>query len=70
MSVCRLTLWTASLVWKACSLQGVINSVRGGNEAYFLLSCLSGNGAKDVAEVLLTLKDKKWADKLDWHVAQ
>ena len=34
------------------------------------LSCLSGNGAKDVAEVLLTLKDKKWADKLDWHVAQ
>jgi tryptophan synthase len=31
---------------------------------------LSGNGAKDVAEVLLTLKDKKWADKLDWHVAQ
>ncbi|KAK6906665.1 tryptophan synthase, beta subunit [Kwoniella mangroviensis CBS 8507] len=32
--------------------------------------CLSGNGAKDVAEVLLTLKDKKWADKLDWHVAQ
>jgi tryptophan synthase len=48
----------------------VINSVRGGNEAYFLLSCLSGNGAKDVAEVLLTLKDKKWADKLDWHVAQ
>ena len=32
--------------------------------------CLSGNGSKDVAEVLLTLKDKKWADKLDWHVAQ
>ncbi|WWC92232.1 tryptophan synthase, beta subunit [Kwoniella dendrophila CBS 6074] len=32
--------------------------------------CLSGNGAKDVQEVLLTLKDKKWADKLDWHVAQ
>lgn len=31
---------------------------------------LSGNGAKDVEEVLLTLKDKKWADKLDWHVAQ
>jgi tryptophan synthase len=33
-------------------------------------SCLSGNGAKDVAEVLLTLKKKEWADKLDWHVAQ
>nr|ODN89905.1 tryptophan synthase, beta subunit [Cryptococcus depauperatus CBS 7841] len=32
--------------------------------------CLSGNGAKDVAEVLLTLKNKEWADKLDWHVAQ
>lgn len=32
--------------------------------------CLSGNGAKDVEEVLLTLKDKKWADRLDWHVAQ
>ncbi|KAL7422815.1 bifunctional tryptophan synthase trp1 [Cryptotrichosporon argae] len=31
--------------------------------------CLSGNGSKDVAEVLLTLKDKKWADKLDWHIA-
>ncbi|ODN99505.1 tryptophan synthase, beta subunit [Cryptococcus wingfieldii CBS 7118] len=32
--------------------------------------CLSGNGAKDVAEVLLTLKKKEYADKLDWHVAQ
>ncbi|WVQ95504.1 tryptophan synthase, beta subunit [Kwoniella sp. CBS 9459] len=32
--------------------------------------CLSGNGAKDVSEVLLTLKKKEWADKLDWHVAQ
>ncbi|KAK8850470.1 tryptophan synthase, beta subunit [Kwoniella newhampshirensis] len=32
--------------------------------------CLSGNGAKDVAEVLLTLKNKEWADRLDWHVAQ
>ncbi|WOO79593.1 Tryptophan synthase [Vanrija pseudolonga] len=32
--------------------------------------CLSGNGAKDVEEVLLTLKKKEWADKLDWHVAQ
>ena len=31
-------------------------------------SCLSGNGAKDVAEVLLTLKKKDMADKLDWHV--
>ncbi|KLT44859.1 tryptophan synthase [Cutaneotrichosporon oleaginosum] len=31
--------------------------------------CLSGNGAKDVEEVLLTLKKKEWADKLDWHVA-
>jgi tryptophan synthase len=30
---------------------------------------LSGNGAKDVEEVLLTLKNKEWADKLDWHVA-
>ncbi|OWZ64219.1 tryptophan synthase [Cryptococcus neoformans] len=35
-----------------------------------IVICLSGNGAKDVAEVLLTLKDKEWADKLDWHVAQ
>jgi len=33
-------------------------------------SCLSGNGSKDVAEVLLTLKKKEWADKLDWQVAQ
>ena len=33
-------------------------------------SCLSGNGAKDVEEVLLTLKKKEWAGKLDWHVAQ
>ncbi|TYJ56139.1 tryptophan synthase, beta subunit [Cryptococcus floricola] len=31
---------------------------------------LSGNGSKDVAEVLLTLKNKEFADKLDWHVAQ
>ncbi|BEJ16478.1 hypothetical protein CspHIS471_0510830 [Cutaneotrichosporon sp. HIS471] len=31
--------------------------------------CLSGNGAKDVEEVLLTLRKKEWADKLDWHVA-
>lgn len=31
--------------------------------------CLSGNGAKDVEEVLLTLKKKEWADKLDWHIA-
>ncbi|WWC72522.1 tryptophan synthase, beta subunit [Kwoniella pini CBS 10737] len=35
-----------------------------------IVICLSGNGSKDVAEVLLTLKDPKWADKLDWHVAQ
>ncbi|AAW41157.1 tryptophan synthase, putative [Cryptococcus deneoformans JEC21] len=35
-----------------------------------IVICLSGNGAKDVAEVLLTLKNKEWADKLDWHVAQ
>ena len=35
-----------------------------------MISCLSGNGAKDVAEVLLTLKNKEMADKLDWHVAQ
>jgi hypothetical protein len=34
------------------------------------ISCLSGNGSKDVAEVLLTLKKKEWADKLDWQVAQ
>jgi len=34
------------------------------------ISCLSGNGAKDVAEVLLTLKKKEWADKLEWQVAQ
>jgi tryptophan synthase len=33
-------------------------------------SCLSGNGAKDVSEVLLYLKKKEWADKLDWQVAQ
>ncbi|ORY26598.1 tryptophan synthase beta subunit-like PLP-dependent enzyme [Naematelia encephala] len=32
--------------------------------------CLSGNGAKDVAEVLLTLKNKEIADKLNWHVAE
>ncbi|ODO09558.1 hypothetical protein I350_03161 [Cryptococcus amylolentus CBS 6273] len=31
---------------------------------------LSGNGSKDVAEVLLTLKNKEFADKLGWHVAQ
>ncbi|WRT70638.1 tryptophan synthase, alpha subunit [Kwoniella shivajii] len=35
-----------------------------------IVICLSGNGAKDVSEVLLTLKKKEWADKLDWHVAQ
>ena len=34
------------------------------------ISCLSGSGSKDVAEVLLTLQKKEWADKLDWHVAQ
>jgi len=39
------------------------------NQTALTYSCLSGNGAKDVAEVLLTLKDKKWADRLDWHVA-
>ncbi|WVQ86066.1 tryptophan synthase, beta subunit [Cryptococcus sp. DSM 104549] len=35
-----------------------------------VVCCLSGNGAKDVAEVLLFLQKKEWADKLDWHVAQ
>ena len=39
------------------------------NEA-LINSCLSGNGSKDVAEVLLTLKKKEWADKLEWQVAQ
>ena len=33
-------------------------------------SCLSGNGSKDVAEVLLTLKKPEWAERLNWHVAQ
>ncbi|KAK4687191.1 tryptophan synthase, partial [Tremellales sp. Uapishka_1] len=37
---------------------------------HHIVICLSGNGSKDVAEVLLTLKDPKWADRLDWHVAQ
>jgi len=41
----------------------------GMNEA-LINSCLSGNGSKDVAEVLLTLKKKEWADKLEWQVAQ
>jgi len=35
-----------------------------------IVICLSGNGSKDVAEVLLTLKKKEWADKLEWQVAQ
>jgi tryptophan synthase len=39
-------------------------------EQILIISCLSGNGSKDVAEVLLTLKKKEWADKLDWQVAQ
>lgn len=39
-------------------------------EQILTISCLSGNGSKDVAEVLLTLKKKEWADRLDWQVAQ
>jgi hypothetical protein len=45
-----------------------VRSVTGGEADDDGGSCLSGNGAKDVSEVLLTLKKPEMADKLDWHV--
>lgn len=54
----------------SCKLSRLHLDTFGNPETDTRRSCLSGNGAKDVAEVLLTLKDKKWADRLDWQVAQ